>query len=56
MQKILNEFNIIMMKTKVFAAAVFMAAAVNAGAQDYMRDWAQFGRYAQENEKIISSP
>ena len=29
-----------MMKTKVFAAAVFMAAAVNAGAQDYMRDWA----------------
>lgn len=56
LQKILNEFNIIMMKTKVFAAAVFMAAAVNAGAQDYMRDWAQFGRYAQENEKITSSP
>ena len=40
----------------LISPALFLMAAAGAGAQDQMRDWAQFGRYAQANEETAVSP
>lgn len=44
------------MNRKTIAAAVLLLSGTMAWAQDEQRDWAQFGRYAQANSEITSSP
>lgn len=44
------------MTTKLFLPAALLAATISVHAQDPMRDWAQFGRYAEADSQMTSSP
>ena len=44
------------MKTKLLLSLAAFSFSVCANAQEQMHDWAQFGRYAKDNEQVADSP